>query len=388
MIYLDNASTSFPKPEIVTQEMMNFMTNIGASVNRTVSKGAQSVEETTLDLREKLCSIFNFDKYNHVILTSGATMSLNTVINGYLKHGGHAICSSLEHNSVTRPLNALSENGVTFDKIYCDESGYTNPQDVLSLIKENTKMLILCHASNVSGTVQNAEEIGKICKEKKIAFVLDASQSVGHVDIDFKKLNLSALAFSAHKGLMGPAGIGALLLSEDFAQKVSPLVFGGTGSASNLESQPSYMPDKFESGTPNLPGIFGFNAALDFFMQHKEEIFSHDKELLKLFLDGISDIKNIRVLGGCEIKKDPLFKRVGVVSIDFKGLDNSAASFMLEKDYGIITRCGLHCSPSAHKTFNTLKSGAVRFSFGFYNTKTDVQKAVLAIKKIAESGGL
>ena len=376
-IYLDNAATSFPKPEGVSSAIKDYIDRVGATINRSVYGSAQDAGLVTLQLRERLKRLFHFPApVTHVILTPGATWGLNMVIKGYLKPGDHCIVSSMEHNAVMRPLLQMEE--VQYDRIPCSRDGLLNPGDVEALIRPNTKLLIMAHGSNVCGSLQNARAVGEICARHGIAFVLDAAQTAGHIAIDFEAFHLSALCVPGHKGLLGPSGIGALLMTDRFAKKLDPIVAGGTGSASDSEYLPEYLPDRFESGTPNLPGIYGWEAALRFVETvGVEALRKHEMTLCKRFLDGLDTIEGVALCG----PKD-LDSRVGVVSVDFLHQDNAEAAFRLETEYGILTRCGLHCAPSAHKTLDTFPRGTVRFSLGFSNTETDVDAALAAIKAI------
>ena len=379
-IYLDNGATSFPKPPAVAQAMLQYMTEVGASINRGVYGSAQAAGMTTLMLREGLCRLFHHSDPTHCVLTAGNTMGLNMVLRGWLRPGDHCLVSSVEHNAVMRPLHDLAEQGVTFDRIPCDRDGHLNPADIPALIRPNTRLLVMAHGSNVSGAVQDAMAVGAICHEHGIPFVLDAAQTAGHWPIDFEAMHLSALSVPGHKGLMGPSGIGALLLSADFAKKLTPILTGGTGSASDSEAQPDYMPDKFESGTPNLPGIYGFHAAVDFILDTGVEVLQErERQLTKYFLDKLRDVKDIRLAGPWDLEN-----RVGVISVDFAQVDNAEAAYQLEQDYGILTRCGLHCAPSAHKTLGTFPQGTVRFSVGHYTTEAEIDTAVQAIAEIAQ----
>lgn len=379
-IYLDNGATSFPKPPAVAQAMLQYMTEVGASINRGVYGSAQAAGMTTLMLREGLCRLFHHSDPTHCVLTAGNTMGLNMVLRSWLRPGDHCLVSSVEHNAVMRPLHDLAEQGVTFDRIPCDRDGHLNPADIPALIRPNTRLLVMAHGSNVSGAVQDAMAVGAICHEHGIPFVLDAAQTAGHWPIDFEAMHLSALSVPGHKGLMGPSGIGALLLSADFAKKLTPILTGGTGSASDSEAQPDYMPDKFESGTPNLPGIYGFHAAVDFILDTGvEALQERERQLTKYFLDKLRDVKDIRLAGPWDLEN-----RVGVISVDFAQVDNAEAAYRLEQDYGILTRCGLHCAPSAHKTLGTFPQGTVRFSVGHYTTEAEIDTAVQAIAEIAQ----
>lgn len=379
-IYLDNAATSFPKPEGVSNAMKRYMDQVGATINRSVYGSAQDAGLVTLQLRQRLKNLFRFPgAVTHVILTPGATWGLNMAIKGFLKPGDHCLVSSMEHNAVMRPL--LQLEGVSFDRIPCDREGLLNPEDIEGLIRPNTRLLVMAHGSNVCGSVQNAKAVGGICAKHGIAFVLDAAQTAGHYPVDFEAFGLSALCVPGHKGLLGPSGIGALLMTDAFSRSLNPIVAGGTGSASDSEYLPEYLPDRFESGTPNLPGIYGWEAALAFVEKTGvNALRKHEMLLCKRFLDGLETIQGIALCG-----TKALEKRVGVVSVDFLREDNAEAAFRLETEFGILTRCGLHCAPSAHKTLDTFPRGTVRFSLGFANTEADVDAALAAIKTISEA---
>lgn len=379
-IYLDNAATSFPKPAGVSARMKEYMDSVGATINRSVYGAAQDAGLVTLRLRERLARLFSFpEKPTHVILTPGATAGLNFILKGFLRPGDHCLVSSMEHNAVMRPL--LQLQGVEFDRIPCDSEGRLDPAAMLPLIRPNTRLCVMAHGSNVCGTVQDAATVGTICAEHGIAFALDAAQTAGHIPIDFQALHLSALCVPGHKGLLGPSGIGALLLRDDFAHALTPLLAGGTGSASDSEYLPDYLPDRFESGTPNLPGIYGFEEALRFIEETGiDALRAHELELTARFLEGLRTIPNLRLCG-----TEELSRRVGVISVDFTQADNAEAAFRLESEFGILTRCGLHCAPSAHKTLGTFPQGTVRFSLGFSSTAADVDAALAALRAISEA---
>ena len=312
-----------------------------------------------------------------MILTAGNTAALNFAIKGFLKKGDHVLVSSMEHNAVMRPLVQL---GVEFDRVPCDSEGRMDISAIEPLIRENTRLFVLCHASNVCGTIQDAKAVGELCKLHGIEFVLDAAQSAGHIPVDFEAFHLSALAVPAHKGLLGPQGIGALLISEDFAAKLDPLIAGGTGSMSDSEELPPYLPDRFESGTPNLPGIYGWSASMDYVNQISvQQRRLQETELTAYFLDGLRRIEGVNLVG-----TQTLSDRVGVIAVDYVNRDDAEAADDLEQNYGILTRCGLHCAPSAHKTLQTFPRGVVRFSLGHTTTKEDIDAALNAIAQTAK----
>jgi len=375
-LYLDNGSTSFPKAPGVGEAMADFIINNGANVGRAAYSTANSASMTVLDTRFQLKELLGFSgKAEQVVFTAGATAGLNTILRGYLKPGDHVIVSSLEHNAVMRPLTDLSDHGVSFSRIPADINGVTDPESILPLIRPNTRLVLVNHSSNVCGAIFPIKAVSEICAEKGIPLALDAAQSAGHIPVSFDELKLSALSVPGHKGLLGPGGIGALLLTKEFSQQLRPIIAGGTGSASDSERQPDYMPDKFESGTANVPGIYGLHASLDFIAKTGvENIHRYEKELIDYFAAAIEDLP-VNIAGNAP-------EKTGILSLDFPGEDNGLITFRLEQEFGIMTRCGLHCAPNAHKTIGTFPRGTVRFSVGYSTTKDDIDYAVDAIKSI------
>ena len=381
MIYLDNAATSSPKPRGVSDRMKEYLDQIGAPVNRSVYGAAQEVGLVEYQLRQRLAEVLGFpESPRQVLLTAGATMALNQAIVGFLRPGDHCLVSAMEHNAVMRPLQHLAERGlVTFDRVPCGPDGSLDPADMEPLLRPNTRLVIMVHGSNVCGTVQDAAAVGAVCRRHGIPFVLDAAQTAGHYPVDFAAFGCAALAVPGHKGLLGPSGIGALLVTEEFAGQLTPLLAGGTGSASDSELLPPYLPDRFESGTPNLPGIYGWEAAMAFLQETGvEALRTHESALTARFLAGLKDLPGVRLCGTTDLRR-----RVGVLSLDFTGQDNGAVSARLEREFGILTRCGLHCAPSAHRTLGTFPAGTVRFSLGFASTEADVDAALDAIRTIS-----
>lgn len=378
MVYLDNAATSYPKAPGVASAMADYVEKVGATINRSSYASAQEAGLVTLSLRERLCRLFNHPDPTHAVLTPGATAGLNMVIKGLLRPGDHCLVSSMEHNAVMRPLVQLEREGVAFERIPCDAQGRLRLEALPGMIKLNTRLVVMAHGSNVCGTVQDAEAVGKICRERSVPFALDAAQTAGHIEVDFERFGLAALVVPGHKGLLGPQGIGALLLDADFARRLTPLVAGGTGSASDSEELPGWMPDRFESGTPNIPGVYGWEAALGWLENTGiETLENHEKTLSKRFLEGIYGLKNVKLYGATVPKG-----RTGVFSVGFLNCDNAEAAWRLEREFGILTRCGLHCAPSAHKTLGSFPEGSVRFSTGWANTEADIDAALSAIAAI------
>lgn len=377
-VYLDNGSTSYPKAPGLGEAVSHFITEIGCNIGRGGYETAYDLGEKVYETRELLCEMFNFEQPKNVVFTPSVTYSLNYVIKGLVKEGDHIIFSSVDHNAVVRPCKQMESLGVFTDMAKCREDGTLNTEHFESLFKANTKLVVMTHSSNVSGTVQDAEAIGKICKDHGVYFVLDGAQTAGVVPIDFKKFNLSALCVTGHKSLLGPQGIGAMLLCDELAEQMEPIISGGTGSASDKLTMPEFMPDKFEAGTLNLPGIVGLNHSLSYIKEVGiDTIREKELNLACRFLQAVKELPGVRAVGmpGKE-------SRVGIVSLDFQDIDNAEMSYILDEQYGIMTRCGLHCAPLAHQTFNTFPQGTVRFAFGHKNTEEDVDYAISSIKEI------
>ena len=380
-IYLDNASTSFPKAPNVASAMADYITNRGININRGSYALAYDVEDIIYTTRQRLHTLFNGHDPSHVIFTQNVTMSLNMVIKGLLKAGDHVLVSSMEHNAVMRPLTQLLDKGITFDIIPCDKMGSIQLESMDSLIRPNTVALIINHASNVCGTIQPLESIGSICKTHNLQFIVDAAQTAGVIPIDVKACHIDALCFTGHKGLLGPQGIGGIILTKEMAQNLTPLIAGGTGSFSHLETMPTHMPDAFESGTLNLPGIIGLNEGLAYIeSQGMENIHNHELVLTQSFLEGLQSIDGINIVG-----KQNIQDRTAVVSITIDGMDPASIAYELESNYHIMTRVGLHCAPRAHQTLETYPEGTVRFSFGYANTHKDVETALSALHRILKN---
>ena len=380
-IYLDNASTSFPKAPTVATAMSDYITNRGININRGSYALAYDVEDIIYTTRQRLNTLFNGHDPSHVIFTQNVTMSLNMVIKGLLKAGDHVLVSSMEHNAVMRPLTQLLDKGITFDTIPCDSTGSIQMDSIEPLIRPNTVALIINHASNVCGTIQPLESIGPICKAHNLQFIVDAAQTAGVIPIDVKVCHIDALCFTGHKGLLGPQGIGGIILTKEMAQTLTPLIAGGTGSFSHLETLPTHMPDAFESGTLNLPGIIGLNEGLAYIeSQGMENIHNHELALTQAFLEGLQSIDVVNIVG-----KQDIQDRTAVVSITIDSMDPASIAYELESTYHIMTRVGLHCAPRAHQTLGTYPEGTVRFSFGYANTHKDVESALSALNTIVKS---
>ena len=380
-IYLDHAATSFPKPESVSQAVYRYMTQNGCSINRGCYAKAYAIEETVYETREKICTLFGGDDCRNVVFTRNVTEGLNLLIKGSLKPGDHVLVSLMEHNAVMRPLMQLEKQGITCTRIPCSQSGELVLDALDTCLQPNTKAVIMTHASNVCGTMMPLEEVGAFCWEHRLHFFVDSAQTAGVFPIDMKRMNISALAFTGHKSLHGPQGIGGVVFRDGMEKLVEPLIAGGTGSISHMEEIPAFMPDRFEAGTPNIPGIVGLYAALEWIEQTgMDQIRSHELVLTQRFLDGLNALEQegkIRVIG----KRD-CQERTGVVSLQSCHLDQAEAAYRLDNEYGIMTRVGLHCAPSAHRVLGTYPTGTIRFSFGWNNTTEHVDAALFALKEI------
>ena len=377
-IYFDNSSTSFPKAPNVGRAMGEFIENGAFNINRGSYEGAYEAGSAVLDTREMLKDLFNCPNSKNVVFTPSVTYSLNFFIKGFLKPGDHVLVTSVEHNAVMRPLVQMEKLGVEFDAVPCDEEGGVTADDFRAYIKENTKAIITTHASNVCGTIIPIEEIGALCKEKGLVYAVDTAQTAGILNVDMQKANIDFLAFTGHKGLLGPQGIGGFIASDKLEGLIDPVISGGTGSLSDSEEIPDFLPDRFESGTLNLPGIIGLHQALVYLKEAGIDNMRKEKmDITKYFLDQVKEIDGVKVAG-----KKTVEGRLGVVSIDFEGFDNSIVSFYLSSKYKIMTRVGMHCAPRAHKTLKTFPQGTVRFSFSHFNTKEEVDICINAIKTI------
>lgn len=377
-IYFDQAATSYPKPKSVVEAMVHFMSEVGVNVGRGSYREAYTADSVVYETRELLKTLFNASDSKNVIFTANITQSLNMVLKGYLKPGDHVLVSAMEHNAVMRPLIQLKANGVSFDRIPCTSEGELILESIEGLIKNNTKAIIMTHASNVCGTMMPIEEVGKLCEKHRLKFIVDAAQTAGVIDIDMKAIHIDVLTFTGHKSLLGPQGIGGFLLTDEMAISIEPYIAGGTGSFSHTEDMPSQMPDKFEAGTLNTPGVYGLNAALKYLMAlGLNEIRNKEMALTQMFLEGLKRFPNVTVIG-----KQETFNRTAVVSIQIEGIDIAHVAYLLDKEYHIMTRVGLHCAPHAHKTLGTYPIGTLRFSFGHLNTPDEIQTCIEALETI------
>lgn len=380
-IYLDNAATTFPKPPAVAQAVYDYMTGSGVNINRGCYDAAYAVEEQVLETRQLLCELFNGPDCRNVVFTKNVTESLNVLLKGFLRPGDHVLTSSVEHNAVMRPLVQLERAGVSFTRVPCDGEGRLDGGSMERYLRPNTRLAVMTHAGNVSGTVLPIARVGRFCHEHGLRFFVDSAQSAGVLDIDMEAMHIDALAFTGHKGLMGPQGTGGFLLAEGLTAEIEPLLSGGTGSLSHTEEVPSFLPDRFEPGTMNLPGILGLRQGLLFLRETGiDAVREHETALAKRFREGLRPLEDaglLRVLAGGED-----VPRVGVVSVQTLRRELSGAAFELDERFGVQTRVGLHCAPAAHKALGSYPTGSIRFSFGWYNTAEQTDRALSALAEV------
>ena len=381
MSYLNNAATTWPKPECVIDSVRDFMLTGGANSSRgSNSQRDMKTMNIILDCRIKLAEFFGAydDDPMNVTFTANITESLNVVLRGYLREEMSVLTSSMEHNAVMRPLRALESHGVNVGVVKADSRGLIHIDDFKrELTSAKYDLVVMTHASNVCGTVQPVEEIAEICRECSVPLVLDTAQTAGVIPISASELGLSALCFTGHKSLMGPQGTGGIIWNPEFAAKVEPIITGGTGSYSHLETQPEDMPDKFESGTPNLPGIAGLNSALEWLnVTGLQKISERENDTGRYFLERLKEIDGVILSGMPE-----MMNRLPVFALNISGKDNGILADELSR-LGYETRPGLHCAPSAHKTLGTFPQGALRVSPGYFTEEGDIDGFIDALKTL------
>lgn len=382
-IYFDNAATSFPKAPGLGAAVADFIEHSAVNVNRGAYKAAYQSEGYIYETRKLIAKFFDCcdrpEKYaKRVIFTPGITYSLNYFLNGFLHKGDSIIISSMEHHAVTRPLTELKKDGINFKVAPADINGAITANAFEELIDGNTRAILVTHASNVCGTVLPIKEIGEICRRHDIIFAVDTAQTAGGRFISMRENNIDFLAFAGHKGLLGPQGIGGFIISERLDGRLSPVILGGTGSLSHSYELPEFLPDRFESGTLNLPAIYGLNHSVSYINNIGiENIQKKETDLTAYFLEKIKAFRKIEVIG----KKDTC-DRTAVISLNFPDRDNAEIAYRLSNEYGIMCRVGLHCAPIAHETLGTLSSGTVRLSFGFFNTFDEIDTLFTAFADI------
>ena len=376
-VYLDNAATSWPKPPEVIAAMQAYLENGGGRPGRAAHGKSLASARMVYETRDALSSLFNATSPDRVIFTKNATEAINLLLFGFLNPGDHVIVSSMEHNAVMRPLRQLESRGVSLSVAACDSCGRLDPLTIKTALTPRTRLVLLVHASNVTGTLLPIAEVANIAREAGIRFAVDAAQTAGVHPIDVQSGGIDFLTFTGHKSLGGPQGTGGLVIGPDV--DLRPLMFGGTGSASESENQPAFLPDKLESGTLNAIGIAGLGASLAALTEFGvENVLAHERKLMKLFRDGLKEMPDIEVYG-----PENTAESVGVLSLNVASRPCEEVGMELERDFDILTRTGLHCAPAAHRTIGTFGRGTVRFSVSRFNTESDIHAALEALSRIA-----
>jgi cysteine desulfurase family protein len=381
MIYFDNAATSWPKPPGVVEAMTRFLNEVGANPGRAGHGLAVESGRIVYEAREAVAELFNAPNPLWVTFGPNVTEALNLALRGYLHPGDHVITSSMEHNSVMRPLRALERQGVELTAVGCSPEGFLDPADVKTAIQPNTTMIVLNHASNVVGTLLPVAKVARICRQHDLLLLVDTAQTGGAYPIDMQADGIDLLAFTGHKALCGPMGTGGLIVGERVnLKRIEPLKRGGTGSRSEHQEQPDFLPDVFESGTVNAVGLAGLEAGVRWVLgQGVEAIRAHEVTLTRALIGGLQNISGVAVYGSHDAEL-----QTATVSFNIAGTAPSAAGLRLDDDYGIMCRVGLHCAPAAHETIGTFPDGTVRFGLSAFNTLEEVEAALSAVKELAK----
>jgi len=382
MIYFDNAATSWPKPPGVAEAMVHFLNEVGANPGRSGHRLAVESGRIVYQTREAVAELFGAPDPLRIVFGQNATEAINLALNGLLRPGDHVITSSMEHNSVMRPLRALERQGVELTVVQCTSAGFLDPADVAAAaIRPHTALIALNHASNVVGTLLPVAEVGRIAREHDVLLLVDAAQTAGAYPIHVQADGIDLLAFTGHKSLYGPMGTGGLVIGERVdVSRLEPLKRGGTGSRSEREEQPDFLPDMCESGTPNAVGLAGLGAGLRWVRERGvDAIRAHEMMLTQRLIDGLLNIPGVTVYGGHDAAR-----QTATVSFNIAGLDCSEVGLRLDEEYGILCRVGLHCAPAAHRTLGTFPVGTVRFGLGAFNTADEVDAALLAVARLAQ----
>jgi cysteine desulfurase / selenocysteine lyase len=377
MIYLDNAATTFPKPECVYSAVDNFNRNIGANPGRSGYSLAREASKIVNETRCLLAKLFNINNPNQIIFTTNATEAINLGLKGLLQVGDHVVTTVAEHNSVLRPLRSLEDNkGVKVTRVRCDKNGYVDPEDIRVTLQPNTKLVCISHASNVTGAIQDIRAISKIVHENDTLLMIDSAQTAGNVVINVQEIDIDMLAFTGHKGLYGPQGTGGLYIKQGL--NIKPLLEGGTGSESSSDRQPRNMPDYYEGGTHNTPGIAGLGAGVRFILDIGVDIINqHEKELTEILISKLLSIRDLKLIGPPTIEN-----RVAVVSFNISDWPPLNLTHILANGFDIATRSGVHCSPLIHDFIDTAGFGTVRVSIGYFNLKNDIDNICYALEQL------
>ncbi len=380
MIYFDNAATSWPKPPEVIEAMVNFMEKVGANPGRSGHRLSIEAGRMVYETREALAELFNVEDPLRIVFGSNATEALNLALRGYLRPGGHVVTSSMEHNSVMRPLRALEREGVQLTVVPCSPQGFLDPDDLEAAVRPQTTMIALNHASNVVGSLLPLGEAAEIAHRHGALLLADTAQTAGAYPIDIQADGIDLLAFTGHKALFGPQGTGGLVISQRVDLKhLEPLKRGGTGSRSELEEQPDFLPDMCESGTLNTVGLAGLGAGVRFVLgKGVEAIRKHEVELTHCLIEGLKSVPGVTIYGGGDDER-----QTATVSFNVEGLAPSEVGLCLDDKHGLMCRVGLHCAPAAHRTLGTFPVGTVRFGLSYFSNEKEVTAAIEAVAEIA-----
>ncbi len=381
MIYLDNAATSWPKPPGVAEAMTRYLGEVGANPGRAAHRRAIEAGRIVYRAREAVAELFNAPDPLRVVFGANATEGLNLALHGLLRPGDHVVTSSVEHNSVMRPLRALEAQGVEVTVARCSETGLLDPGDVGAAIRPETRMIALNNASNVVGTLLPVRQVGRAARERGLIMLVDAAQTAGCYPIDVQSECVDLLAFSGHKSLLGPMGTGGLIVGERVdASQLAPLKQGGTGSRSEQELQPDFLPDCCESGTQNVVGLAGLEASVRWVLERGvDTIRAHELGLARRLIEDLAAIEGVTVYGPHDAEL-----QTATVSFNVAGLEPSDVGLRLDDEFEIMCRVGLHCSPAAHKTIGTFPAGTVRFGLGAFSTAEEVDRALAAVRSLAQ----
>jgi len=380
MIYLDNAATSWPKPACVNEAITRYLSDVGASPGRSGHRLANEAERIRFDAREAVAGLLGVRDPMRVVFMSNATAAINLVLRGLLPPGAHVVTTGMEHNAVLRPLRALEQDGVSVSIAPCRTDGTMEAPSIEALIRPQTRLIAAIHASNVCGTILPIREIGALAREHGIPLLVDATQTAGCLPIDLAADNIDLLAFTGHKGLLGPTGTGGLAIGDDFdVGQLPPLICGGTGSRSEEEVQPDLLPDKYEAGTPNILGLAGLAASARHVLAcGVEDMMQRERALTGRLIEGLREIVGVRVLGTLDASR-----QTAVVSFTIDGLPVSDIAHRLDEEFDIMCRPGLHCAPRAHRTLGTLPGGTVRLAAGPFTTESEIEAAIEAVGALA-----
>jgi cysteine desulfurase / selenocysteine lyase len=379
MIYFDNAATSWPKPPGVAAAMVRFLNDVGANPGRAGHRQAVEAGRVVYNAREAIAQLFNLSDPLRIVFCSNVTEALNLALFGLLRSGDHVITSSIEHNSMMRPLRHLERQGVLVTVVNCSAEGALDPKQIEAVIRPQTKLIAVNHASNVFGTLLPIADIGRLVRKAGLLFLVDCAQTGGAFPIDVQADGIDLLGFTGHKGLFGPMGTGGLIIGERVVvSNMEPIKRGGTGSFSEHEEQPDFLPDRFESGTLNAVGLAGLEAGVRWLIERGvENIRAHEVELARQLIAGLESIRGVTVYGPRDAEQ-----QTATISFNVEGITPSEIGTRLDEEYAILCRVGLHCAPAAHKTIGTFPTGTVRFGLGAFNTAAEVETALTAVERL------